>query len=62
MLIQNSKPFKQINLKSYPNHSILGEEESFIKKSKFEWCIDPIDGTKSYIQGVLCGNFNFFIE
>ena len=39
-------------LKSYPNHSILGEEESFIKKSKFEWCIDPIDGTKSYIQGV----------
>ena len=39
-------------LNSYPNHSILGEEESFIKKSKFEWCIDPIDGTKSYIQGV----------
>ena len=39
-------------LKSYPSHSILGEEESFIKKSKFEWCIDPIDGTKSYIQGV----------
>ena len=39
-------------LRSYPNHSILGEEESFIKKSKFEWCIDPIDGTKSYIQGV----------
>ena len=39
-------------LKSYPNHSILGEEESFVKKSKFEWCIDPIDGTKSYIQGV----------
>ncbi len=39
-------------LNSYPNHSILGEEESFIKKSEFEWCIDPIDGTKSYIQGV----------
>ncbi len=39
-------------LKTFPDHSILGEEESFIKKSDFEWCIDPIDGTKSYIQGV----------
>ena len=36
----------------YPDHSILGEEESFIKESEYEWCIDPIDGTKSFIQGV----------
>ena len=36
----------------YPEHSILGEEASKIKKSPFEWCIDPIDGTKSFIQGV----------
>ena len=36
----------------YPYHSILGEEESNIKESNFEWCIDPIDGTKSFIQGV----------
>ena len=36
----------------YPNHSILGEEESIIKESDYEWCIDPIDGTKSFIQGV----------
>ena len=36
----------------YPDHSILGEEESIIKKSDYEWCIDPIDGTKSFIQGV----------
>ena len=36
----------------YPLHSILGEEESIIKDSKYEWCIDPIDGTKSFIQGV----------
>ncbi len=37
----------------YPSHSVLGEEES-IKTygSEFEWCIDPIDGTKSFIQGV----------
>ena len=36
----------------YPDHSILGEEESIIKDSDYEWCIDPIDGTKSFIQGV----------
>ena len=36
----------------YPYHSILGEEQSIQNKSDFEWCIDPIDGTKSYIQGV----------
>ncbi len=46
---------KKINLlinKQFPNHSILGEESSLIKNSEYEWCIDPIDGTKSYIQGV----------
>ena len=36
----------------YPDHSILGEEESIIRESDYEWCIDPIDGTKSFIQGV----------
>ena len=46
---------KKINkkiLSTFPNHSIFGEEESFKKESDFEWCIDPIDGTKSFIQGV----------
>ena len=38
--------------KKYPFHSMLGEEESIIKDSDYEWCIDPIDGTKSFIQGV----------
>ncbi len=38
--------------KEFPNHSMLGEEESIIKESDYEWCIDPIDGTKSFIQGV----------
>ena len=39
-------------IKAYPSHSIIGEEESFIKKGSYEWCIDPIDGTKSFVQGV----------
>ena len=46
------KKINKLILKKYPDHSILGEEESFIKNGDFEWCIDPIDGTKSYIQGV----------
>jgi len=42
---------KLIN-KQFPSHSILGEEDSIIRNSEYEWCVDPIDGTKSYIQGV----------
>ena len=34
------KNLNKLILKTYPNHSILGEEESFIK-NEFEWCIDP---------------------
>ncbi len=36
----------------YPEHSILGEEASHRKISDYEWCIDPIDGTQSFVQGV----------
>ncbi len=46
---------KRINTlinKQFPNHSVIGEESSIIKDSLYEWCVDPIDGTKSYIQGV----------
>ena len=50
--IKIQRKLNKIILDSYPDHSIFGEEESFIKKSIYEWCIDPIDGTKSYIQGV----------
>ena len=37
--------------KYFPKHSILGEEASVKNISDYQWCIDPIDGTKSYIQG-----------
>ena len=37
--------------KYFPKHSILGEEASIENKSDYQWCIDPIDGTKSFIQG-----------
>ena len=50
--IKIQKELNKAILKTFPDHSIFGEEESFIKHGEYEWCIDPIDGTKSYIQGV----------
>lgn len=39
--------------KSFPTDAILGEEfGSVAGQSEFEWIIDPIDGTKSFISGV----------
>lgn len=39
--------------KAYPSDAILGEEfGSIAGQSEFEWIIDPIDGTKSFISGV----------
>ena len=37
--------------KKFPTHSIVGEENSQIQENKYEWCIDPIDGTRSFIAG-----------
>ena len=52
--IADIKVQKKINKtikKYFPKHSILGEEASIENKSDYQWCIDPIDGTKSFIQG-----------
>ena len=37
--------------KKFPKHSIVGEEDSQIQDNEYEWCIDPIDGTRSFITG-----------
>ncbi|MGL5956857.1 MAG: inositol monophosphatase family protein [Brevinema sp.] len=38
----------------YPDHIILGEEEGLqnYSDSKFQWIVDPIDGTINYIRGI----------
>jgi histidinol phosphatase-like enzyme (inositol monophosphatase family) len=37
----------------YPGDAVLGEEFGSVPgQSEFEWIIDPIDGTKSFISGV----------
>jgi myo-inositol-1(or 4)-monophosphatase len=50
--IKIQKKLNRLILKSFPDHSIIGEEETYSKNSSYEWCIDPIDGTKSFIQGM----------
>ena len=43
---------RQEILKKFPNHSIISEEEESITGStNFIWVIDPIDGTRQYMQG-----------
>ena len=37
--------------KKFPSHSIIGEESSLIQNNDYEWCVDPIDGTRSFITG-----------
>lgn len=39
----------------FPDHQIIGEEESYQpqnKNSKFVWAIDPIDGTTNFVSGL----------
>ena len=46
------KKIRELINKFFPDHSIKGEEFTFQKgKSDYEWCIDPIDGTKALIAG-----------
>ena len=38
--------------KSFPNDSIIGEEfEDKFSANDFQWCIDPIDGTRAFVIG-----------
>jgi histidinol phosphatase-like enzyme (inositol monophosphatase family) len=38
---------------SYTNHGILGEEFGYMGGNGLTWVIDPIDGTKSFLTGML---------
>jgi myo-inositol-1(or 4)-monophosphatase len=46
----NSLVIEKIKSK-YPNHGILGEEESFNSKNENLWLVDPVDGTIPFILG-----------
>ena len=51
--IEVEKLIRKIITKNFPDHSIHGEELSDkSKKSKYQWIIDPIDGTRYYTSGL----------
>lgn len=37
--------------KAYPDHAVLGEEGGASGKSRYQWVIDPIDGTSNFVRG-----------
>jgi len=43
---------RELIMKEYPNHGIIGEEfGKHNQQSEYQWVLDPIDGTKSFICG-----------
>ncbi len=53
----NSLVIQRINQK-YPEHSVLAEEESAMKASRYTWVCDPIDGTAPYSHGLPISTFS----
>jgi myo-inositol-1(or 4)-monophosphatase len=46
--------------KEFPDHAILAEESGYGgASSSVQWCIDPLDGTTNYVQGI--GHFSISI-
>ena len=44
---------RELIMRAYPDHGILGEEfGGHQPDSPYQWVLDPIDGTKSFIAGV----------
>ena len=55
------KELRSMIIKKYPGHDIYGEEyQNKSNNSPFIWVIDPIDGTKNFINGN--GNFGTLIS
>jgi myo-inositol-1(or 4)-monophosphatase len=45
---------RELIMKEFPDHGILGEEfGTYNENSEYQWVLDPIDGTKSFICGTV---------
>jgi len=42
----------------FPDHGVLGEEESYETKRDFIWVVDPIDGTSPFALGIPVSTFS----
>jgi len=51
---QTEEVMRSLIQKEFPDHGILGEEFGVINEdSEYQWILDPIDGTKSFITGAV---------
>lgn len=51
--IEAEKAIRKIILNKFPDHGFIGEElENTNPKAKYQWVVDPIDGTKSFVRGI----------
>ena len=49
---QAEEVMREMIMKAYPEHGIIGEEFGVHNKdAAYQWVLDPIDGTKSFISG-----------
>ena len=47
------RAIRDVIAKEFPSHGIIGEEFDNIQQdARFQWIIDPIDGTRAFISGV----------
>jgi len=45
---------RELIMREFPDHGIMGEEfEEHNEGAEYQWVLDPIDGTKSFISGAL---------
>jgi len=50
--IETEKTIKKIILDAFPDHGFFGEETGKVNEdAEYNWLIDPIDGTKSFVRG-----------
>jgi myo-inositol-1(or 4)-monophosphatase len=42
---------RQAILGAHPDHAVLGEEEGSQGSSRYQWIVDPLDGTVNYAHG-----------
>ena len=47
------KIIRQAIERAYPNHGVYGEEYGFSQGNGLTWVIDPIDGTRAFMSGML---------
>lgn len=51
--IEAEKLIRKIISQKFPDHGIVGEELPPVNlKSKYQWIIDPIDGTRDFTRGI----------